>query len=123
MTRPGQDINEDETLAGEDWCQFHVLVTIVFVSWYNLWATIWTHYLEEIIQRDIHKWLELFCPKWYCQKGQCPAWCDNINQVCNEWMYTHQIFYFNIIIIFYFVTIQPAILHFTSRMISGDLSE
>ena len=123
MTRPGQDINEDETLAGEDWCQFHVLVTIIFVSWYNLWATIWTHYLEEIIQRDIHKWLELFCPKWYCQKGQCPAWCDNINQVCNEWMYTHQIFYFNIIIIFYFVTIQPAILHFTSRMISGDLSE
>ena len=123
MTRPGQDINEDETLAGEDWCQFHVLVTIIFVTWYNLWATIWTHYLEEIIQRDIHKWLELFCPKWYCQKGQCPAWCDNINQVCNEWMYTHQIFYFNIIIIFYFVTIQPAILHFTSRMISGDLSE
>ena len=121
MTRPGQDINEDETLAGEDWCQFHVLVTIIFVSWYNLWATIWTHYLEEIIQRDIHKWLELFCPKWFCQKGECPAWCNNINQVCDEWIYTHQIIYFNIIIIFYFVTIQPAIIHFTSRMMASQV--
>ena len=115
MVKPKQTIDKEESVVGEDWCRFHVLVTIIFVSWYNLWATIWTRYLEEVLRKDIHSWLELFCPKWFCHKGRCPDWCSNINQVSDTWLYNHQVIYFNFIILFYFITIQPAIIYFTSK--------
>ena len=115
MSKPKETIDDKESVVGEDWCHFHVLVTIIFVSWYNLWATIWTHYLEELFQKDIHKWLESFCPKWFCQKGECPTWCNNINQVSDTSLHYHQVIYFNLIILLYFITIQPAIIYFTNH--------
>ena len=79
--------------------------------------------LSGSVPENIHKWLKLFCPKWFCQKGECPAWCSNINQVCDTWLYTHQAVYFNFIIIFYFVTIQPAIIYFTSKMMASKIKD
>ena len=51
MVKPKKTIDKKEPMVEEDWCPFHVLVTIIFVSWYNSWTTIWTRYLEGVAKR------------------------------------------------------------------------
>ena len=123
MVKPKQTIDKKEPVVEEDWCPFHVLVTIIFVSWYNSWTTIWTRYLEEELRKDIHSWLEKFCPEAFCNEGLCPDWCSNIQPKCDTWLYTHQVIYFNFVILFYFITIQTTVIYFHQKMMAFKIKK
>ena len=116
MAQPKQTINKKELVIEEDWCPFHLLVTIIIVSWYNFWTAVWTRYIEEDLRKDIHNWLEKFCPEAFCNEGLCPDWCSDIQPKCDTWLYTHQLIYFNFVILVYIIIIQPVIVFFASNL-------